>query len=501
MTRRPESLIPSRAEDRDAWRQFADTQSEAAFAELVRLHLDLVYSTALRRCQGDDALAKDVSQIVFADLARKARQLPREIVLAGWLYRHTTFVASKAVRTELRRREREQVAVEHHHRDEAVDWSQVAPILEDAMGELSNPDRDAIVLRYLNRQSLAEVGSAFGISPDAARMRVDRALDRLRGLLARRGVTSTTAALAVTIGHHAVLAAPAGFAATVISSIALTGTTVGSTAGFLALMSTTKIQIGLAALVAIGATTHAVFTHRRNAELRKELAAAQVHLVATTPVSDLADPPSAAELEALRKDRLRLMELRNELGKLRDTERRLADLEAENQRLKNKGARPETAAETDHEARDIEAEMEKGLGLARMSYTGAWMRAFYMYAAENDEHFPESFADAAKHFQIDEHSPALSVLDPNRFEVVFKGSLKDIADRARTIVIREREAFTTTSKETGAKILARTYAFADGHSEIHAAPDGNFEAWERERMATSTSPSTPGNNPSPNTAP
>ncbi|MCK6500365.1 MAG: hypothetical protein L6Q38_12900, partial [Nitrospira sp.] len=364
-----------------------------------------------------------------------------------------------------------------------VDWSQVAPILEEAMEELSHQDRDAIVLRYLNRQSLAEVGSAFGIRPDAARMRVERALDRLRALLARRGVTSTGAAIALAIGHHAVGAAPVGLATSVLSSITLTGTSAGVSAGILTLMSTTKIQVGLAALVAVGATTGAILGQRENAALRSQLATLQAQS-ASTATTAVADGVGTAELEALRQDRLRLMELRNEVGKLRDTERRLAELERENRRLKEKTAPPDASAQSDKEARDLEAEMQNGLGLARMTFTGAWMRAFYLYAAENDDRFPESFADAAKHFQVDEHSPAVSVLDPNRFEVVFKGSLKDIADPARTIVIRERDAFTTTSKETGAKIQHRTYAFADGHSEIHAAPDGNFEAWERERMAT-----------------
>ncbi|MCC7376376.1 MAG: sigma-70 family RNA polymerase sigma factor [Verrucomicrobiales bacterium] len=484
MTRSPETPPKTRAIDGDPWRQFAETQSEAAFNDVVGQHLDLVYSTAVRRCHGDEALAKDVAQIVFADLSRKARQLPRDIVLAGWLYRHTTFVASKAVRTELRRRERDQVAVDTHQRGEDVDWSQVAPILEDAMGELPHQDRDAIVLRYLNRQSLADVGSAFGISPDAARMRVDRAMDRLRALLARRGVTSTAAAIAMAIGHHAVFAAPAGLAATVIGSVALTGTTVGVSTGFIALMSTAKIQLGLATLVAISAATSAILTQRQNAALRTELEAVRAATTSRSPVEDGTAQPTAAELEALRQDRLRLMELRNEVGQLRDAQRRLAELHAENQALKTKTAQSARTSKEDQESRDFEAEMEKGLALARMTFTGAWMRAFYMYASENDDRFPETFADAAKHFQADEQNPAVSVLDPNRFEIVFKGSLKDLTNPSRTIVIREREPFTTTSKATGAKVQQRAYAFADGHSEIHAAPDGNFEAWEREHLWT-----------------
>src|SRR5262249_52974216 len=95
-------------EDAQLLEQFRRDRSEAAFGELVTRHIDLVYSAALRKVNGDSHLAQDVTQMVFADLARKAGSLPRGVVLAGWLYRHSCYTAAKAVRSERRRRAREQ---------------------------------------------------------------------------------------------------------------------------------------------------------------------------------------------------------------------------------------------------------------------------------------------------------------------------------------------------------------------------------------------------------
>src|ERR1700744_4001385 len=92
--------------------EYAASASEEVFRELVRLHVDLVYSTAIRVTRGETQLAEDVTQTVFVDLARKARAFPAEIRLAGWLHRHTCFVASKLIRSEQRRRSRERQAAE-----------------------------------------------------------------------------------------------------------------------------------------------------------------------------------------------------------------------------------------------------------------------------------------------------------------------------------------------------------------------------------------------------
>src|SRR5215469_7285487 len=192
---------------------YARDHSEPAFQELVSRYVDLVYSTALRRVTGDTLLAEDVTQEVFTDLARKASSLPADVMLGGWLHRHTGFVAATAMRGEHRRRERERQAVEMNalNQPSDADWEQLAPVLDNALDELEPPDRDALVLRFFERLDLRKVGAALGVGDDAAQKRVSRALEKLRAVLVKRGsITLPVTALSLILGTHSVHAAPAG---------------------------------------------------------------------------------------------------------------------------------------------------------------------------------------------------------------------------------------------------------------------------------------------------
>ena len=227
-------------------REYAANGSEQAFGQLVAGHIDLVYSAALRAVNGDDALAGDVAQVVFTDLARKAKSLPTGVVLSGWLYRHTCFMAANAVRAERRRqaREREAATMQALNEDKDAAWRQLAPVLEEAMTCLGTPDRDAIVLRFFEQRPLRAVGQTLGISEEAARKRVDRAIAALRTHLLRRGVTLSAAGLAAAISAEAVSAAPAGLAAT-LAHASLAGAasaTAGAGTTLLGFLAMTKLQ-------------------------------------------------------------------------------------------------------------------------------------------------------------------------------------------------------------------------------------------------------------------
>lgn len=261
-------------DDATLLRHYAEGRSESDFAELVRRHLNFVYSAALRQVNGDTHLAQDVAQLVFTDLARKAGQLAGRQVLAGWLFTSTRFAAAKLVRGEQRRRTREQEAELMQESDPtaALDWERVRPVLDEALAELGERDREAILLRYLEGHDFAAVGAKLALTDNAARMRVDRAVDKLRALLARRGVTSTAAALSLALANQAVVAAPAGLAATVTGTALAAGT---GTAASLTFMSLTKLQLSLAsAVVVTGAGVFAV-QEQTNSALRDELASVQ----------------------------------------------------------------------------------------------------------------------------------------------------------------------------------------------------------------------------------
>ena len=259
------------SDDSELLRRYAEARSQDAFAELVQRHLTLVYSTALRQAGGDAHLAQDVTQMVFTDLARKAAALARRPVLAGWLHTSTRFAAAKVVRTERRRQAREEKAHAQEEilrdPDASLDWERVRPVIDDALGELGELDREVVLLRYFEGQPLAAVGVRLAVTESAARSRVDRALDKLRAVLARRGVTSTSAALGVALANQASVAAPAGLAANVTgAAITAAAAGVGGLAGLLIFMSTSKISLGVIGVVALLATGATVY---QTAELRR----------------------------------------------------------------------------------------------------------------------------------------------------------------------------------------------------------------------------------------
>ena len=292
-------------------RQFVQEGSDDAFAELVERHLDLVYSVAFRVTGGRSGLAEDVAQQVFIDLAQKARTLPADTVPAAWLHRATRLAALAAARSEGRRNIREQYAAMPSETDSSMnlpDWQELAPVLDEALDELAAKDREVLLLRFFQQQPFGEMGKSLGLAEDAARMRVARALDRLRELLARRGVTSSATALAALLGEQAVISAPAGMVLEV-SSVALAHLSTTGTSTLLGLMKS-KLLIA-SAMVAISITPW-WWMHSANLRLESDLArmrAEREHRSGENPAPVVAPQDSEEHRELLR--------LRGEVGALR----------------------------------------------------------------------------------------------------------------------------------------------------------------------------------------
>ena len=246
-------------DDAQLFRWYVDEQSAEAFAALVERHLPLVYRTALRLTAGDVHRAEDVTQNVFTLLARKAATLRDHGCVAGWLYLATRRAARDVRRGEQRRKLREQGAIIMDEISGAgesqADWEALRPVLDEALGELGSTDREAVLLRFFKGQAFGEIGAALRVSEDAARMRVGRALEKLRERLERRGVKSTASALGLLLANDVALGAPAGLAAVVTQSAlvsAATLTAAGVGAGVVGFMSTIKL-VGVAALVVLTA--------------------------------------------------------------------------------------------------------------------------------------------------------------------------------------------------------------------------------------------------------
>jgi len=260
-------------DDTKLLREYLENGSESAFAQLVGQHLDLVYSAALRRVGSDHHRANEVTQMVFTDLARKASQLKTHPLLAGWLHRSTRWAAASLRRTEQRRIANEQNAALEHLLTEATEpsvaWDQISPLLDEALDALNERDRDAVLLRFFNDQPFAEIGAKLGLSENATRMRVERALEKLHGLLTKRGITSTAAVLTAVLAQNSVSAAPVGLAPTITTTaLGDVSTTIGAVAGNLFM---TKLQLALtgalAAALAVGLALQLDKNHRLQAQL------------------------------------------------------------------------------------------------------------------------------------------------------------------------------------------------------------------------------------------
>jgi RNA polymerase sigma factor (sigma-70 family) len=234
---------------------YAADRSEAAFAELVRRQVDFVYSAALRQLGGNHHLAPDVTQMVFLDLAKKAAALSRHPALSAWLHRCTRYAVFNARRKEARR-----VALEKNFANDpsiapaaepSSSWREIGPVLDEVVDELPEKDRAAVLLRYFARKPFADVGRELGVSENAARMRVDRAVEALRSALERRGITSTAAAISAVVTAHGVSAAPASVTSFVAGAIATAGTPMSVAVSTLYTMSKIKLVV-TGAVVAIG---------------------------------------------------------------------------------------------------------------------------------------------------------------------------------------------------------------------------------------------------------
>ena len=441
------------APDNELLARWLRTRSEQDFAELVQRHLAMVHSAALRVVNGDRHLADDVAQTVFADLARKARSLTDRPSLAGWLHTSARFAAMGLLRGEHRRRQREQEALSMPQDPAASDapaWSELQPVIDAAISDLSAKDREALLLRYFENRSHREIGELLGLTDNAARMRVERALDKARSLLAKRGITSSTSGLAAALLAHGTLVTTTVTAAQITTAALTSAAAAGPGFTLLHLMTATQLKTGLAvtALVA-GLSVPLALQHRANAELRSQNATLNNQLIRLT------------ELEA-ENNRLRglavadaeLATLRLEVQELSRTREQLLSLQEENTKLleQAQSLQRELAAIQQDKLRREDADWRKEFRNKKSTYIALLTQIVLVYANARDGQLPDSIAELRAYldndslddpkqealiraFQQRESDWGLSLDD---LELVTTGNLFDLPDPKSAVLLRDR---------------------------------------------------------------
>ena len=304
--------------DHELLRLYAEKGQEEAFAELVHRHCNLVWAAA-RRISGDRESARDVAQLVFSDLARKARTLPKETVLAGWLYRASCHAASKHVRGEMRRTSRETQSMCHQNLEQGdSDNSSMAEhlqlLLDSALSELSENDRDVVLLRFFAGRSFAEISATIGTSEAAAHKRLGRALEKLREIFTRRGVNPSAGVLAAAMTLAGAEAAPSDLAVT-IASTSLSCVKTVAVATQLAFLMKNKIAIGLIGAAMISTTLY--WQERRFVRLSAENTALRNEVDSLRQSAANSDGSNSTSESGDREhDRVELLRLRGEVSRL-----------------------------------------------------------------------------------------------------------------------------------------------------------------------------------------
>ncbi len=312
--------------------RYSRDRADEAFAELVRRHLDLVHSAALRQVRSPQ-LAEEVAQSTFLKLAQHARQLAPDTILSAWLYQVTRREAIDVVRREARRQLREQIATEMNAMNAtAADWTHIEPRLDEAMHALDETDRAAVLLRYFENKSLREVGQALGASENAAQKRLTRAVEQLREFFAKRGVSVGASGMIAAIAGNAVQAAPIHLTLGVATSqfaasatLATTSSGVASASTLIGIMTTTTLKTTVTAIALAGLTAGLLLQRTSMRRLQADNDDLRRQLVETSgPLAEASSNTltvaglqiDEAELSRLRAQQAELLRLRGQVGLL-----------------------------------------------------------------------------------------------------------------------------------------------------------------------------------------
>ena len=465
--------------DMELLRDYHRQGSEAAFAGLVRRHINLVYSAALRRA-GIAAHAEEITQAVFIILARKAASLRSDIILESWLHETTRLTALSFLRGERRRQFREQEAYMQSALQESADastWNQLAPLLDDAVSQLGKKDRDAVMLRFFKEKNLREVAIALKTNEAAAQKRVLRAVEKLRNWFTRRGVVLPAAVVTAAISANSVQAAPVGLAVT-ISAAAVKGAAVAASVttlvnGTIKTIFMTTIQKTVIAVAIVAAAGTGIYEARQASQLRERnqtLLEQQAPLAekigqlqrerdeAANRLSALAD-----EIQRVKGNSTELLRLRGEVAQLRADSRRLSSLKPADI---NDPTQSAANLQPNPSADEASFKLES---VVRQTQSRQGALACIRFAQDHQGQLPGDLE------QLKTYLPNGGSAGTN-WEIVSGGNLNTLRDPHKTILLREKEA-----RQSPDGKFVKAYVFCDMTAELITSPNEDFSALEQQR--------------------
>ncbi len=464
--------------------EYGRQESEDAFANLVKRHIDLVYSVALRHAQVP-AHAEEITQAVFIILARKAGSLGHLRILEGWLHETTRLTALRFLRGERRRQRREQEAYMESSLQTQPDtdaWKSLAPLLDEAMAQLNSKDRDALILRFFKDRTVREVAEAMGLKENAAQQRILRAVEKLRLFFSRRGVVVPAAAVTAAITAHSVKAAPGMLAQSVTIFAAAKGTAASASTltlikGALKTMAWTKSQSTIAAgIIALSLAAPFLLQQRASAKLRAfdDSVQQQAAKISTRRSENDRLSSAAAGVSLSQEQAADLQKLRAEMAALKPSAESATAIRAENSRLQNEAA--------------LNGPVQlKEATVAKLSFNKDLLVSFYRYSEQHSGQFPTNFDDAAPF--LDDTAKNQTKVSSDEFEIVFTGSPTSVTNPQDIIMLREKDAYSTANTANPKGGWAKIYGFVDGHVIVQSEPENDFTAFENAHMiAPATNP-------------
>ncbi len=450
--------------------RWAQHGADEAFAELVQRHVSLVWGTA-RRITGDPDVARDVAQTVFSDLAHKASVLPPATFLPGWLHRATVHAARNCVRSNTRRQEREQRAMNQPDTTpdlaEAQAVATLQPLLDDALATLPDADRDAVLQRYFGGKSYGEIGAALGASDDTAQKRVSRALERLRDHFRQRGIAVAAGSVAASLTVAAGSPVPAGVAGGITAAIL--GTTAVTAPAFAlfsmkTLLASLTVATGVLAVVSVRQHQQVKSLAEANAALTQQLTQA------ATPAPPPAEPNAGKLSEAMLTE---LLQLRAEVARRK---KETPKVQA-NQVVQLQAQVAAQAAQLEQ----VQAAAEyKKLIIQRVNALKMLGLAARVYAVDNGDRLPTTFEMMRTEMSLDAEGHMPGGLSPDDFE--FFPQPRPVSEtEPQLILFREKKVL-----ENPAGGATHVYCLADG--SVQQVSGSRVAEFEREGTATGAPP-------------